>query len=58
MILRTKRITKQAALAEINLIVISTKQIHMLAKGEERRAQKLNAEKNQSLSSPKGKKMQ
>ncbi len=30
----------------------------MLAKGEERRAQKLNAEKNQSLSSPKGKKMQ
>ena len=57
MIHRTKRITKQVALAEINLIVISIKQIHMLAKEEERKAQKLNAERNQSLSHKKAKKI-
>ena len=39
---------KQAAPAEINLIAISTLQIHMLAKEEERKAQKSNAERNQS----------
>ncbi len=57
MIQRIRRITKQVALAEINLIAISTKQIHMLAKGEERKAQKSNAERNQSLRHKKAKRM-
>lgn len=48
MIPRMKKIMKLAAQVEINLIVISTLQIHMLAKEEERKAQKSNAERNQS----------
>jgi hypothetical protein len=39
---------KRAAPAEINLIAISTSQIHMLAKEAERKALKSNAERNQS----------
>lgn len=48
MIHRTKRITKPVAQVEINLIVISIKQIHMSAKEEERKAPNSNAEKNPS----------
>lgn len=45
MIQRTRRITKLAAQAEINLIAISTLQIHMWAKEEERKAPKSSVER-------------